>query len=73
MWEFVPIITGRLTFVIIRKTTDNKYKCVGSNQIDITGNKLICFEENMFNLIICITTTKNDSGVKEVTSYPDIT
>ncbi|CAG2242599.1 unnamed protein product [Mytilus edulis] len=31
MWEFVPVNTGRLTFVIMRKMSDQKYKFVGYN------------------------------------------
>lgn len=52
MWEFVPVNTGRVTFVIMRKTTDNKYKFVGSNQIHISG-KTSCYVENkMFIMVI---------------------
>ncbi|XP_052097135.1 uncharacterized protein LOC127732117 [Mytilus californianus] len=40
MWEFIPVNTGGLTFVIMRKTNDNKYKCIGSNQIHIPATDL---------------------------------
>ncbi|XP_076082631.1 uncharacterized protein LOC143053734 [Mytilus galloprovincialis] len=40
LWEFTPVNTGRLTFVIMRKTTDIKYKCVGANQIHISATNL---------------------------------
>lgn len=52
MWEFVPVNSGRLTFVIMRKTSDNKYKCIGSNQIDILGKTPICSLENKIGIMI---------------------
>lgn len=37
MWEFIPVKTGILTFVILRKADGYKYKCVGSNVVHIAG------------------------------------
>ncbi|XP_071142265.1 uncharacterized protein [Mytilus edulis] len=48
MWEIIPVNTGRLTFVIMRKTSNNKYKCVGSNQINISAKDLR--KSNQFNV-----------------------
>lgn len=36
-WKFVPVKTGSLTFVILRKTNGYKYICVGSNAVHISG------------------------------------
>ncbi|XP_071143578.1 uncharacterized protein [Mytilus edulis] len=36
-WEFIPVKAGNLTFVILRKTEDYKYKCVGFNEIHISA------------------------------------
>ncbi|VDI76373.1 Hypothetical predicted protein [Mytilus galloprovincialis] len=36
-WMFIPVKTGSLTFVILRKTNGYKYKCVGSNAVYISA------------------------------------
>lgn len=36
-WDVIPVKTGSLTFVVMRKADGQKYKCVGSNQINISG------------------------------------
>lgn len=47
MWEFIPVKTGSLKFIIVRKTEGGEYRCVGSNVIDISGMYLNCCTENL--------------------------
>lgn len=50
MWEFVPVNTGRLTFVIMRKMSDQKYKFVGYNTKHILGMQVYALQELSFIL-----------------------
>lgn len=55
-WTFVPVNPGTITIFILRKTSEFKYRIVGSNCIDVSGkaslNTRAFHVESM--IIICI-------------------
>ncbi|CAG2242596.1 unnamed protein product [Mytilus edulis] len=59
-WMFIPVKTGSLTFVILRKTNGYKYKCVGSNAVYISALDLHTTTQygNNIGYYDCIATTK---------------